>query len=84
MGGPMLTALTLPPCFSLRRRPVSMANSSKGLITAATPSRLRRPVSLSNSTSVVSGTCFMQTMMLRPTLNEVSPLFAETRLGAAV
>ena len=67
-GGPMVITFTRPPNLSLRLSPSSTAYSSKGLTTAAIPSRFSVPVSSSNSTSVVSGTCLMQTTMSNPSL----------------
>ena len=61
-GGPMVTAVTLPPCSSLRRRPASMAFLSTGFMMLSTPSRRRLPCSSSRTLSV-SGICFIKTMM---------------------
>src|SRR4030042_918621 len=60
-GGPMLMTWTSPPYFSLVKRPSSRANSSKGLVMLATPSRINVFVSGLIFTSVVSGTCFRHT-----------------------
>src|SRR3989339_1750284 len=60
-GGPIVMTVTLPPCFSFNLRAASTAFSSKGLTTDGTPSRTRVLVSGLILTSVVSGTCLMQT-----------------------
>ncbi len=62
-GGPMESTVTLPPSFSRSLRPSSRAYMSKGLMMEGTPSRTRVLVAGSMRTSVVSGTCLMQTMM---------------------
>src|SRR5665648_1118533 len=60
-GGPILTMVTFPPTFSLRRIASSKAWASYGLIIEGTPSRMRVFVIGSIRTSDVSGTCFRQT-----------------------
>src|SRR5690606_6309600 len=79
--GPMERTVTVPPWASRSRSPSSMAYRSKGLITEATPSRIKVLVSLLILTSVVSGTCLIQTiifMAFLPTL----PLLAARVLPA--
>src|SRR5665648_1093473 len=60
-GGPILTMVTFPPTFSLRRIASSKAWASYGLIIEGTPSRMRVFVIGSIRTSDVSGTCLRQT-----------------------
>ena len=62
-GGPSEITVTLPPNFSLRRRASSIAYMSKGLIILDIPSRINVLVSGLILTSVVSGTCLMQTII---------------------
>ena len=62
-GGPMVMTVTFPPYFSTSWMPASMAFSSKGLMMLGTPSRTSVPVVGSIRTSVVSGTCLIETMM---------------------
>ena len=58
----MVTTVTVVPGIrSLISRAASMPHLSSGLMMAGTPSRIRVLVTGSIRTSVVSGTCLMQT-----------------------
>ena len=57
----VMTVTVVPGICSLIWRAASMPHLSSGLMMAGTPSRIRVLVTGSILTSVVSGTCFMQT-----------------------